>query len=166
MTEKVNKKPLNSDRIFSIAIVLIIIFLIGYNAINFFGPTIMLNGKEVLTISGKEPSTGIERVIQINKEKSILIFWATWCSTCIDEIEMLKKIKTDVQITGILKMPVKVEQLSKIAPSFYSIIGTDPLHDDFMISAVPTIILLKNNKIEKVKVGMISEQEFKNWLEQ
>lgn len=159
-----SKKASTSDKILTVSIIVVVILLVAYNIINFYGASLFLKGNEFKQITGTNPYSSDQQTINVN-ETVVVNFWATWCGGCISELPELEKVANDVKIIGVLKNPVDIDSLKSMKLPWTNIIGSEKLLNDFMISAVPTTLLIRNNKIEQVKVGVITAQEIRSWLE-
>ncbi len=93
-----------------------------------------------------------DNVVTKSKEPVLVDFWAPWCGPC----RMLAPVIE--QIADEYKGKVKVCKLD-----------TDSHRDsavEFGISAIPTLILFKNGKVEKKWVGLTSKDNITEALDE
>ncbi|CAL4325797.1 Thioredoxin 1 [Buchnera aphidicola (Eriosoma grossulariae)] len=87
----------------------------------------------------------------LNESSFILIdFWASWCNPC----KLLSPILDDISKEfkhNLIIGKVDVEKNPNTGVKY-------------SIQSVPTLLLLKNNKIIDKKIGMLSKYELKNFL--
>ena len=88
-------------------------------------------------------------ILDSNSNKIILIeFWANWCSPCIvitEEIEKLSKLYND----KILIIKAEIEKNSILI-------------NKFKIKSIPTILIIKKNKVLERISGIVSKEELEN----
>jgi thioredoxin 1 len=79
----------------------------------------------------------------------IVDFWAPWCGPCQMTSPYIKKFASDY--TGKLKVcKLNVDELPEIAT-------------EYGIMSIPTIMLFKNGKVMKTRVGMMNKDELEKF---
>ena len=100
------------------------------------------------------------RTLDIKEKDTLLVFWASWCQPCLDEIPDLNRIfekRTDLQIVSINLDEIDQENLVAISKKLeirYPIVA-DPKGDYesfFKVVALPTAIMLDKNGKESWRV--------------
>ena len=105
----------------------------------------------------------------LKNEKTLLVFWATWCDPCIDEIKSIpSKIKA-LEMKGYQVFFVNYDgsENKEKAESFISSYGLETSFDPHQqmlsalgISALPvSMVVDKSGKISKVLLGILNEKE-------
>ncbi|MEI7440190.1 MAG: TlpA disulfide reductase family protein [bacterium] len=105
----------------------------------------------------------------LNSDKTLLIFWATWCEPCIEEIKsMPAKIKA-IEAKGYRLVFINLDnpKNQKTVESFISNNGFETAFDPngellslLEISTLPTSLVVdKSGKITKVLLGILDEKE-------
>jgi thioredoxin 1 len=83
---------------------------------------------------------------------ALVDFWASWCGPCRVIAPAIEELATE------LKPTVKVAKID---------VDQNPnLAKDFEIRSIPCLVLMKNGKEIGRKVGVISKQEMKAWIEE
>lgn len=159
-----NKKNERSDKIFTIVITVIVILLIAYNIFSYYGAHITLPGSEIKQITGTDPKNGDPVTIDVSSGVVILNLWATWCEACVKEMPELNAISAKYNTVGVLRGPVEELTYERLAPSFRNAAADDAFFDKYMISVLPTTILLKDGTVKKVHTGMISQNAVESWI--
>jgi thiol-disulfide isomerase/thioredoxin len=124
-------------------------------------------GKVVPNIVFKTPVKGFKSLYDIKAEKKIVIFWASWCPACNDEMPFVKEYYKNFKKEGgeILSISLDVNETAfqEATNDFQWINYTELLQWDtsgvaeFGVTATPTLFLLdKDNKLIK-KASHISE---------
>ena len=161
------KKPSSkTDKFLTAFILLLLVFVVGFNVVNFFGPQLFLKGEMITTIQGKDPLTGRDRNIIVGNRDTLINFWATWCSACLVEMHELKELSKDIAVFGVMKGPVDKSSFNELNIKFKNILVTEELLNKYMISALPTTILVRNGIVIKVKTGTITKEEVREWLKE
>ena len=83
---------------------------------------------------------------EINKKKILVDFYADWCGPCKMQAEILHAI----DFIDILK--VNVDEFSDLARKYG-------------VMSIPTLILFENGKVVKIHVGMLNEQQIKEFID-
>ena len=105
----------------------------------------------------------------LNSDKTLLIFWATWCEPCIEEIKsMPAKIKA-IEAKGYRLVFINLDnpKNQKTVESFISNNGFETAFDPngellslLEISTLPTSLVVdKSGKITKILLGILEEKE-------
>lgn len=104
----------------------------------------------------------------LTKEKTLLIFWATWCAPCIDEIKSMPTKLKVLENKGYQVVFVNYDSPAnkEKAQSFISSYGLDTAFDpsgqllsDLEISALPTSLVVdKSGKVLKILFGILNEK--------
>ena len=161
------KKPSSkSDKFLTGFILLLLIFVVGYNIANFFGPQLFLKGEKISVLQGKDPLSGRDKTIRINSRDTLINFWATWCSACLTEMHDLKELSKEVTVIGVMKGPLDKSTINELNLKFQNILVNDELLNKYMISVLPTTILVRKGTIIKVKTGTITKEEVREWLKE
>jgi len=85
------------------------------------------------------------------QEKSVLAdFYATWCGPCQVLGPLLEKIAEEFK-NEIVLVKVNVDEFPQTSTKF-------------SIDRIPNVFLFKNGKAVDNFIGLMSEQEIKNWL--
>lgn len=77
-----------------------------------------------------------------NNEVIVVDFWATWCGPC----RMLAPTLEEVSEEGIVVGKVDVDECPELA-------------NQFGIRSIPTLIVFKNGKKDKVSIGLITKEQ-------
>ncbi len=109
---------------------------------------------------------------------TILNFWATWCVPCIEEMPMLSEFHKAQKSKGISVIALAIDSKKSVTSflkkgSFNQNIliagtqGTDLIKDlGNKKNALPfTLLIDKESKILKTKLGKISEDELLYWID-
>jgi thioredoxin 1 len=83
---------------------------------------------------------------------AMLDFWASWCGPCKLIAPAIEELATELKGTAKIAK-IDVDQNPNLAK-------------EFEISSIPCLVLMKNGKEIDRKVGAISKQEMKAWIEQ
>ncbi|MCK5807348.1 TlpA family protein disulfide reductase [bacterium] len=172
MTSKTTKttdqqpKKSRGDMILTSIIVLIVGFLFAWNIFSYYAPQLKLGGKALTSINGKNPETKKKMTMNIEGQHAVLNFWGTWCSSCIAELPELKEASKTVNVYGVLKAPYRRGSLERLNVSWPHLIVKDSLFVDFHITGVPTTLLIKDGKVDKVVSGPITNSEIQRWLKE
>ena len=155
------------DIILTIGILIIVVFLVAFNVYKFYGQSMALMDKEISIIQGKDAETFVEKDLNLPKGKIILNVWATWCSSCVDELPILQKASEKIEVIGILKPPYNKKAFeafkAKYNLTYKNLLVDDSFVESLNINAVPTSILIENNRVKDIKVGTISLDDISNW---
>lgn len=96
----------------------------------------------------------------LEKDRSMVIFWATWCAPC--KLEMAR-LKTSVEngaipankIFAISSEPAPtIQKFLKENPFPFLFIEAPQLADKLKIEATPTTVFFEKNKIESMSTGI------------
>lgn len=124
-------------------------------------------GNVVPNIVFDQTIKGAKSLYDIKADKKIIIFWASWCPACNDEMPFVKEYYRNFKLEGgeILSISLDIDETEYKAASndFEWISYSDFLQwdtqsvKDYGISSTPTLLLVdKNNKLIK-KASHISE---------
>lgn len=83
---------------------------------------------------------------EINKDLTIIDFYATWCGPCKMLSKEIEKIKDDYNIISI-----DVDENSELSL-------------DYNINVVPTLIIFKKGKPVATNSGYMNKEELINWI--
>jgi len=83
--------------------------------------------------------------IRGSEKLTLIDFFATWCMPCRMQAEVLENLNTS-RIGEFDIVKVNVDESPNLA-------------NEFEISSIPTLVLMKNGKILKKSVGFSDEQE-------
>jgi len=93
-----------------------------------------------------------EQTVKENNKPVLVDFFAEWCPPCKMLSPILERLEKEYE-KKIIFAKVNVDEAPMIAQKF----GINP---------IPTVILLKKGKPVGSFVGLIPEEEIKNWLEE
>lgn len=106
---------------------------------------------------------------ELEKEKAVLIFWASWCPYCIKEMESISFLLSNNQKDNIAIIPINVGEQIEVVKSFMMQNGYDfPVFLDkdssvaklYNIKAIPKMIFIDEEKnILDIKEGYYSDEE-------
>lgn len=127
----------------------------------------MAVGSKVPDLKFKEPVKGYKSLYDVKAEKKILIFWASWCPACQDEMPFIKEYYRNFKAEGgeIISISLDFDKTAfeEATKDFEWINYTELMRWDttgvkeFGIASTPTLFLLdKDNKLLK-KGAHISE---------
>jgi thiol-disulfide isomerase/thioredoxin len=163
--QKIEKKDLSKkDKIVTAVIVVLVLFVIGYNLFSYYSASIFLPGKEFSVISGIDPSNNRNKSIDVSKGKTVVNFWATWCSGCVAEINELANASRYVSVVGIMKKPFNKNVFSALRLPYDNLIGEDLVFEEMFVSVLPMTLLVIDGVVKKVHTGPVSEDMVKQWL--
>ena len=139
-----------------------IAFLIGmyvYNKYN-VAPKIDISKLEIID----EASQKFD-IKSLKGKKVIISFYASWCPNCIDELEVLNKIKNE-KLADITVLAITDESLEKLT-SFkekkqypFTFLKLTKPFNDIGVFSIPTVYLLNtNNEIVYDNVGYINWED-------
>ncbi len=152
------------DRWLTVAIIVITVALVGYNFVMYYGQSYFLKGKKVEVLQLADPKSGAEQDIAIPGGTVLLNFWATWCSSCVYELPILKEYAAKVTIIGVLKGPVRTDQLKDMELPWANYLGPDDIFSEFMIAGVPVTMLLHDRAVVAVHTGPVTREVLDGWL--
>lgn len=105
----------------------------------------------------------------LNNDKTLLIFWATWCEPCIEEIKSIPSKVKSIEAKGYRLVFINLDnpKNQKIVESFISSNGFETAFDPngvllslLEISTLPTSLVVdKSGKITKILLGVLDEKE-------
>lgn len=94
--------------------------------------------------------------IDINeKENILLVFWATWCKPCMEELPAVIKIRKDFSEDKLKIIAVSLDKntelikttINKFNIKWINIKGTDQIINKYVVNGIPAIFLIKNGNI-------------------
>ena len=124
-------------------------------------------GNKVPNIVFKEPIKGFKSLYDIKADKKIVIFWASWCPACQEEMPFVKEYYRNFKENGgeivAISLDFDADAFKEATKDFEWVNYTELLHWDtqgvveFGVASTPTLFLLdKDNKLIK-KGNHISE---------
>ncbi|WP_159447463.1 TlpA family protein disulfide reductase [Moheibacter sediminis] len=127
----------------------------------------MVVGNKVPDLKFKQPVKGFKSLYDVKAEKKIVIFWASWCPACNDEMPFVKEYYRNFKAEGgeIISISLDFDKAAfdEATKDFEWINYTELMRWDtsgvkeFGITSTPTLFLLdKDNKLIK-KATHISE---------
>ncbi len=152
------------DRWIVVAIVVLTVLLLGYNVLMFYGPSFLLKGRRVETLTLFNVERGIEEQVPLPEGVVFLHFWATWCSSCVAELPLLTPYVHRATIIGILKEPIRLDHLRSFSVPWRNYRGTDPIFSSFMITGVPATVLVRDRVVRAAHMGPLSREVIESWL--
>ncbi|HDT11389.1 MAG TPA: TlpA family protein disulfide reductase [bacterium] len=158
------KKRSKKDRILTTGIIIVVVFLLGFNIFNYYWAKIVLPGRNFEEVYGIDPVSGRDSVVKFQEGKVIVNFWATWCNSCVKELTVFESFSRKTKVVGVLKKPFNSRNFSSLRISYRNIIATDTVFEEMFISVLPTTLLLQDGIIKKVHTGPVSEEILRNWL--
>lgn len=101
----------------------------------------------------------LSEVVKDNKA-TLLVFWATWCPSCVNEIPQLKELNTAYGNKGLKILAIDVGESVKKTESFMKEKGIDytilldpdsAVTNQYGVSWLPANMLIDNNGVIKYK---------------
>lgn len=92
----------------------------------------------------------IKEYLKTEEATKILLFTAEWCGPCGILKKTLKKVIKNYQ-DDINIYKINVDKESELANSFN-------------VRSIPTLLFIKNNKVEKTTIGIASEETLKEMI--
>lgn len=95
-----------------------------------------------------------------NNKAALLVFWATWCPHCVNEIPQLKQLNADYGSKGLKILAVDIGESDKKVGSFAKKEGIDyailldtdsAVANQYGVTGIPANILIDNSGIIKYK---------------
>lgn len=145
-------------------IAIVTVALIGYNLFMFFAPSLMLTGRQVERITLFDLERGNTDDIILPSGVVLIHFWATWCSSCVAEISLLSSYASRVPIIGVLKDPVRIDHLRMLDTPWKNYRGLQTTFEDFMVTAVPVTILIRDHVVSEVQMGPLTREVLEQWI--
>lgn len=130
-----------------------------FKTINILSSNNILTNLTVSTIDGKKVN-----VLGNTNQTHVLIFWASWCGPCRQEIPFFKKIYKQIKQKNISFSSISIDKdksswikalnFEKMNWNQY-IVESDAneIQDTFRFSSIPFLAIIKNGKIIKKYVG-------------
>jgi len=127
----------------------------------------MLEGNQVPDIKFKEEVKGFKSLYEIKADKKIIVFWASWCPACNDEMPFIREFYPNFKKNGgeiiAISLDYDINEFKNATKDFDWINYTELTQWDsqgvqeFGVASTPTLFLVdKDNKLIK-KAGHISE---------
>ena len=154
-----------TNKVFYIIIISFVLIILFFNVFAYFGASIMLPGRELAEIHGRDPLTSRRIEFDLSKGTAILNIWATWCGACLAEMPELNKIAAKYKVYGAIKPAFKYEIYREIKPEFKSVIVPEEFFEDLYISVLPTTLIIQDGVIKKVHTGPISVDFVEDWID-
>lgn len=135
--------------------------LIKIYQIYFYIPDLNFCELKLKTLDNKNINSEI-----LVKDRSIIVFFQTWCGPCIAEMKIIQKHYSEFQFTNIYFISDEpIEKLNglklRLRLDSLNIIHSDNKLENIGIQAFPTIYVLKNNKILETYKGALIDES--NW---
>ena len=98
---------------------------------------------------------------------SVVVFWATWCPSCLEEMKMLKTLPSDTDFKGVGVVLLSVDDppagvrlaLPRLGVPYPVGIGASPLLASFQLDEIPqTFVLDTNGVVRSVFTGEMSRE--------
>lgn len=95
-----------------------------------------------------------------NNKSTLLVFWATWCPYCVNEIPQLKQLNTVYGNKGLKILAIDIGESGEKVKSFakkegieYTILldSNNAVANQYGVGGIPTNILIDNNGVIKHK---------------
>lgn len=108
--------------------------------------------KTILCLTDSNFSENVSNASVIKNNVLFLIdFWAEWCNPCRMIAPILEEISVEFNDR------IKVAKLN---------IDNNPIiTNKYNIKSIPTLLLIKNNRVLSTKVGLISKQQLKDFID-
>lgn len=159
---------MNSNQLFRITktVILIIIALYLFFKLYFvyyYIPDINFAQLPLYSLTGEQKETD-----SITKNTAVIIFFQTWCGTCIQEMILINKMYKKLDFTNVYFITDEsIEKTEKMKAKYglhhINILKCSASFKKIGIEAFPTIYLIKNNSIlEKHKGNIIDEQNIED----
>lgn len=92
-----------------------------------------------------------EKEVLLSAEPVLVDFWATWCGPCKMEARVIEELLAKRPLLKVAK--VDVDQEFALAM-------------DYHVSAIPTLLLIKNGEIAAENVGFLTAEELESFIDQ
>ncbi len=110
-----------------------------------------------------------------NQPVTMLVFWATWCPACREEIPSVKKFSGEYSGRGVRTISINVDKGSKGVASFaekaginYPVLldGDSSVATSYSVQGIPNVLVLDKSGIVRYNGHSIktAEKEVKAWL--
>ncbi len=97
----------------------------------------------------KATCDNFEKEVMLSSEPVLVDFWATWCGPCRMESRAIEELLSRRPELKVAK--VNIDEEAELA-------------DSFDVSAIPTLILIKNGEIANENVGYLSPEELEAFI--
>lgn len=148
---------------FSIAIILVFVYVIIAIMPGYSSPPPEMTSQSLLS------------KIADNKGKVVIVnFWATWCSTCQEEIEILKELRDNYPEDNVKFLSISIDEdpekindyIQSQGFNFQTFSATEGILSDFSIKWVPkTYVFNHNGQIIYKDFGLVSQKRLEGIID-
>jgi len=111
---------------------------------------------------------------QLQGGPALVVFWATWCGPCGDEVNELRQVLSKYQQSGLKIVGLSVDEtaapvplmMEKLSIPYPVATGALPLFDSIKLESLPQAFLLdKNGFVRKSFTGLHSAKDFEEAIQ-